>query len=310
MSQRFAAAVQAADTPALPPRRIGKCRVLSPPARMKLQSFQYREFHLTFARLGSGPHTMLAFHGFGRSHRDFVGFTEPWQREYTIYAFDLPYHEGSEVEGRVADAQPWTPGELGGLFAAFLDSIGAERTWLLGYSLGGRVALKLAEVLPQRMAGLYLFAPDGLKANRWYAFLSQYDAGRATFRFLRRHDKVFFRLLGLGRRLGLVDRKMHHFIASQVATPEMQQQVYEVWTFYRHIEPDLETLARVAREFNIALDLFFGRYDKVIPASNAEKLRRLMPGLNLHVLESGHAMLTRDMGRRLADRGLLYPPAS
>lgn len=275
---------------------------------MELQTYRYGDFHLNYAHWGTGPHVLLAFHGYGRSHRDFEEFTKPWQTIFTIYAFDLPYHDGSSVEGRIPDKEPWKPQELSGIFAGFLNEIGANVAWVMGYSLGGRVALKLAEVMPDKIVGLYLFAPDGLKINRWYAFLSRSSPGRATFRFLSRHHKFFFNVMELAGRLKIVGRKMQHFITSQVATEAMRQQVYDVWTFYRNIEIDTDKFVEVSRTEGITMDLFFGKYDKVIPASNSRKLARLMPEVRIHILESGHAMLSQEVARHIVDRGLMTLP--
>lgn len=275
---------------------------------MELQSYRYGDFHLNYAQWGTGPHALLAFHGYGRSHRDFEEFVKPWQNIFTIYAFDLPYHEDSIVEDRRADKKPWKPKELRGIFAGFLSEISADKAWLMGYSLGGRVALKLAELMPEKIGGLYLFAPDGLKTNRWYAFLSKYAIGRATFRLLRRHHRFFFKVMDLALRLNLTEKKMHRFITSQVATDAMRQQVYDVWTFYRHIEIEPDKFIEVTRNEGIPVDLFFGKYDKVIPASNSRKLAHRMPEARIHILEAGHAMLNRELARRIADHHLLSLP--
>ena len=275
---------------------------------MELQSYRYGDFHLNYAKWGNGPHVLLAFHGYGRSHLDFAEFTKPWQNIFTIYAFDLPFHDGSHVAGRISDKEPWKPKELRGIFAGFLKEIDANKAWVMGYSLGGRVALKLAEVMPEKIGGLYLFAPDGLKINPWYAFLSRYTIGRATFRLLRRYHGFFFKVMNLAHRLNIVGRKMHHFITSQVATDAMRQQVYDVWTFYRHVELDMDKFIEVTRNHGISVDLFFGKYDKVIPASNSRRLARLMPEVHIHILESGHAMLSRELARRVADHHLLSLP--
>ena len=103
---------------------------------------------------------------------------------------------------------------------------------------------------------------------------------------------------------------MYYFITSQVATDEMRQQVYDVWTFYRHIEPDRYRFIEVARREDISVDMFFGRFDKIIPVSNASGLIRMMPEVRIHILECGHGMLTGEWGRNIAERGLLTLPGN
>lgn len=270
--------------------------------------FNTGELRVHYATWGKGKHCLIAFHGFGRTHGDFIRFTRPLKDVFTVYAMDIFFHGESHISGREPDSAPLSVNEFQAFVLAFMDHIGCDKAWLMGYSLGGRLAMKIAELLPKRVAGLYLFAPDGLVVNRWYALLSHYAAGRVVFRFFKKHNAVFFNMLSALEKSGVLSSRFIAFVRGQVATTEMQEQVYNTWTFLRNIEPDLKKLAREARQYHIPIDLFFGSYDTIIPVKNARKLKRHFPELNLHVLRSGHMLLTGANGELIWRDGLMRLP--
>ncbi len=280
------------------------------------QFFHSCGLSMQYATCGSGKNVLLAFHGFSRSHRDYVSFTKNLRADFTIYAFDIFFHEGTTIGSRQPDKEPLKPEELKTFFADFLNFIQADKAWLMGYSLGGRIAMKLAEIMPEKIGGLYLFAPDGLIINSWYALLSFSAPGRSLFRFFIKQNAFFLKTLDFIHKVGLISEKRKIFVLAHVKTPEMQWQVYNVWTFLRKIEPKMEILGSTlltSRESawtgnGITVDLFMGKYDRIIPIKNAKRLKIVFPELNLHVLESGHIMLTTQVAKVIKDKGLLQTP--
>ncbi|HMC96206.1 MAG TPA: alpha/beta fold hydrolase, partial [Flavobacteriales bacterium] len=102
---------------------------------------------LAYRTYGRGPIAVLAFHGFGRMGADFKVLEATLGDPCTLYAFDLHFHgESPRYPGRVDE--PFTPEELATFFFAFTSSIGCQRITLLGYSLGGRLALSVLEQVP------------------------------------------------------------------------------------------------------------------------------------------------------------------
>ena len=263
---------------------------------------------MQYATWGRGKTPLFAFHGFSRSQRDYASFTKNLQEKFTIYAFDLFFHESTSIGNRSPDKEPLQPEELKTFFEEFLKHIQADKTWLIGYSLGGRIALKLAEIMPEKIGGLYLFAPDGLIVNSWYAILSFSAPGRALFRFFIKHNRLFLKMLDFIFRIGLISDKRKIFVLAHIKSSEMQWQVYNVWTFLRKIEPKIKTLGAILSGNKITVDLFMGKYDRVIPIKNAKRLKRAFPELKVHILESGHIMLTTQVAKAIQEEGLLQMP--
>lgn len=72
-----------------------------------------------------------------------------------VTAIDLPGHGGTGVEAADVDT-------VAAAVAAFLDGLGGEPVELVGHSLGGAVAARVARRMPSRVRRLTLLAPAGL----------------------------------------------------------------------------------------------------------------------------------------------------
>lgn len=251
---------------------------------------------LAYRTYGSGPLVMLAFHGFGRSGADFAVLQKEVGEHCTIYAFDLHFHGKSPGYPERAE-NPFTPHELATYFTAFADHLNAPKVALLGYSLGGRIALSLLEEMPQRIERVFLAAPDGLITRPWYRGLAASPTGRALYRrFVERPRNVHAIMHGL-RSVRLMNEKMHRFLIGQTDSKAKRMLVRDVWLSYRLIEPDLARAAAQARAHHIPIHLFFGERDTVIKPAFGAHLRNHAPELiTEQQLPFGHVLLTPELG--------------
>lgn len=100
---------------------------------------------------GSGE-PLLLLHGFtgaASTWRDLTGALNPWR----CIAVDLIGHGTSDAP---ADQRCYTMERCVTDLVGLIDVLGVERAVVLGYSMGGRVALHLAAAAPQRVAALVL----------------------------------------------------------------------------------------------------------------------------------------------------------
>lgn len=265
---------------------------------------------LAYRTYGRGPLPLLAFHGFGRSGDDFHVLEGPLGDRCTVYAFDLHFHGHSPGYPGRAD-QPFTPEELATYFAAFMDHLGAGKVLLLGYSFGGRTVLNLLERIPHRVERAFMAAPDGLKTRPWYRGLATSRTGRWLYRrFITRPQRIHAIIHTL-RALRFMSERMHRFLIGQSDSRAKRQLVHDVWLSYRLIEPDLATVAANARQHRIAVHLFFGEFDRVIPGRLGHKLRRHAPEIISQAsLPFGHVLVTRELGAAMGElMGACLPQA-
>ncbi|MBL7984722.1 MAG: alpha/beta fold hydrolase [Flavobacteriales bacterium] len=262
--------------------------------------FQHGLSGMAYRTFGTGQHHLIAFHGFGRTGQDFAVFERALGHRFTIHAFDLPFHGESPAPTERAQ-HPFEPNELRDYFTAFADSIGAETFVLMGYSLGGRIALSLLETMPERISQAILIAPDGLKPRPWYRALASSAWGRARYRsFIERPGRVH-RLAGVAHATGLVSDKLHRFVIGQSDTRAKRELLHNVWLSFRHIEPDLDVVAANAREHALPITLVFGAKDSVIKPELASRLQPKAPDrITTMIMDAGHQLLTPELGKALA----------
>ena len=100
---------------------------------------------------GEGP-ALLLLHGFTGSGATWTPHLAAW-RGFTTVAVDLLGHGESDCP---TDPRRYTMERCIEDLSALLDELGVRRAAVLGYSMGGRVALRLALHTPERLSALVL----------------------------------------------------------------------------------------------------------------------------------------------------------
>lgn len=123
---------------------------------------------VSYSEVGEGE-AYLALHANPGSKRDFFGILENSGRQLgagrRLIMLDRPGHNGSE-ELLSAKPNAFLDAET---YARFIDLKCDGKAWLVGYSFGAYVALKVAARFPEKVRGLILLSPfvvpEGLKRS-------------------------------------------------------------------------------------------------------------------------------------------------
>src|SRR5260370_41963530 len=93
---------------------------------------------------GNGSEILLAFHGFANHPSDFKVFEPALGTKFKIISFHLPYHGPvpSDLSGKEIS---YSKEDLKQLFKKFFALNSIKNFSLMGYSLGGKIALQLME---------------------------------------------------------------------------------------------------------------------------------------------------------------------
>jgi pimeloyl-ACP methyl ester carboxylesterase len=112
--------------------------------------------HLRDTGPRDGPPVLL-LHGFGASLHTWEGWAAGLEDRFRVMRLDLPGFAltGPDPTGDYGDARAVA------VLAAVLDALGIARADVVGNSLGGRIAWRLALADPARVRRLVLVAPDG-----------------------------------------------------------------------------------------------------------------------------------------------------
>ncbi len=108
--------------------------------------------HLHVVSSGNGPHVLL-LHGFTGSAESWGSLRDALSDRLTVHAIDLPGHGASSTP---RDPARYALDRLATDLTRVLDALGILRTAVLGYSLGGRAALRFALDHPDCVEALVL----------------------------------------------------------------------------------------------------------------------------------------------------------
>jgi len=104
-----------------------------------------------FVRSGSGSPALVFVHGFACTHEDWRHQLRHFQRTHEVVACDLRGH--GQTPGRPHE---WSIEHYGGDVAALVNNLDLTRVVLVGHSMGCRVVLEAARLIPDKVAGIVL----------------------------------------------------------------------------------------------------------------------------------------------------------
>jgi pimeloyl-[acyl-carrier protein] methyl ester esterase len=222
---------------------------------------------------------LVLLHGWGMNLRVFDGMVAVLAGHYRVTVIDLPGH----------GASPWTAQTTPQSWLASLAATLPRAATLVGWSLGGQLALQLAAQPALAVRRLVLIAssprfvqapdwPAGLTAATLQAFAAQLerDAPRTIADFLELQVRGSLDAAGVRTRL---QQALQQHGAAHPAALRAGLELLE--------HNDLRELAR---RVDLPALLIAGQYDRVTPPQAAQALARLMPRAQLlQIPRAGHA---------------------
>ena len=81
------------------------------------------------------------------------------------------------------------------------------------------------------------------------------------------------------------------FAELSLGTPEQRERVYQSWTQFRLISPDLDHIAALLNNHAVRVRFFTGAFDRIVPGSYILPLSKQLRHYDLTVLRTGHNRL-------------------
>ncbi|HVI44520.1 MAG TPA: alpha/beta hydrolase [Chitinophaga sp.] len=241
---------------------------------------------------GSGEQLLICLHGFGESAVYFTPLAEGLGDMFTIVALDMPLHGCTEWH----EDRPFEKDDLVAVVELALQQYGHKRFSLLGYSMGGRLALCLVQRMADRIDNLIMLAADGLRNNPWHLFVTQTTVGNRIFRYVTYHPQFLFSLMDVAKKLGLLNQSIYKFVSQRMDQLEKREQVYNVWTIMRKMMPDKQLCKQLLSKYNVLTLLIFGKYDRVIPPVLGDRFADGSFNCKKLILEKGHQLISAQLG--------------
>lgn len=212
------------------------------------------------ARVGTGPPAVLAMHGWRRTHTDLLGVFG----DRPGISIDLPGFGASPVPDG-----PWGSPEYATALLPLLDGLVAPRV-LVGHSFGGRIAVQLAAMAPERVGRLVL-------------------TGVPLVRGPVRPPSLGYRLLRAATARGLVpatyleERKQRSGSADYQAATGVMRDVF--------VKAVNESYDDVVRRVECPVEMIYGENDTETPATRNKAAQALFRQARLRIVPgSGHLL--------------------
>lgn len=239
---------------------------------------------LHYLKMGTGKRLLIAFHGYGNEAAIFTPFIKYLEEDFTIYSIDLPHHGKSKWKKHL----PLEIRDLTNLVKQLRKETEVKQVSLMGYSMGGRVCLTIIEHMPKLIDRVLLIAPDGLVFSPLYYFVTENFIGKRIFRHFLTKPKGYMRFIDKMREKKWIDESRYKFVSWYLQSEKDRDFLLRVWPGLRKIVPDLKKLKTLINEYAIPMHIFMGAYDRVIPVANAERFKRGLKSVHVHVMEKGH----------------------
>lgn len=246
----------------------------------------YRNSRIYCQRTGTGRNIVFCFHGYGENSNTFQQLAASLEDTHSVFTFDLPLHGKTEWnEGDTCTPAMWHD---------IIHQCNPDKrpVTLLGYSIGGRIALSLYQYNPDTCKKLVLIAPDGLHVNFWYWFSTQTWLGNRFFRHTVNNPRWIFGLVTFAWKIRLINKAMYKVTHYYIDDVEQRKMLYARWTVLRRFRPSLaEIKTRIVARDTI-VKLLFGKYDKIILSSHGQRFAKtLEKQATLRIMEAGHQLL-------------------
>jgi pimeloyl-ACP methyl ester carboxylesterase len=241
------------------------------------------------ADAGDGP-PILLIHGYGDTADGWRRVVPGLLKDHRVVALDMPPFGRSDEppKGKLLDF-------YSEFFPTFLDEIGLDRATVVGHSLGGAVALRLAVENPDRVERLGLVAPAGLGNAPpwwWHALTARalWQGALAipspfTTPLVRQGLKGFLalRLFANPSRLG---SEIGHLVDMHGTRQDLGKLLA---AGHACIDSYTGRLLEESMKLEIPLWMLWGRKDGLVPSVHARAFARMHPDAKVHVLDScGH----------------------
>ncbi len=112
----------------------------------------------------TGPKTapaVIMLHGFGSSLHTWEPWAQTLAGDYRVIRFDLPGAGLSSID----PTHDYSDARSLQILTALMDQLSVSRAHVIGNSIGGRIAWKLAAQHPSRVDKLILISPDGFESS-------------------------------------------------------------------------------------------------------------------------------------------------
>lgn len=243
---------------------------------------------------------LVLLHGFNADCHHFCRVAPHLRQHFRLIVPDLPGFGDTQF-----DQEPdFNIDQQASRLLSWLDALNIDRCYVGGNSMGGYLALAMAKQSPERIRGLWLLAPGGLRTAPLAPVLQEVQEERHNPLVVRSHED-FHRLL----RYCFVNppwmpTPLLRFLAQRAMANHAQAQ--RIFDAMLNDSTDAETLAAGLTTPTL---LVWGEADQVLHAEGAAVLAELMPQAKVLSLEQVGHLPQLEAPRLVAESWLSFAQA-
>ena len=243
---------------------------------------------ISYYRFGAGRRVVVAIHGYSNDAQLFGLLEEELKNNFTFISIDLPLHGATHW-----DKELLTPKKFQTIIEQILCRENLPKTyWLLGFSLGGRIALSLYQYAPNNVKRLILLAPDGLYTSWWNKFWVQTYIGNRTIAYFLKRPRISAKLLDWFKRRRLINYKIYGFAQGLLNSKREGDLLHKRWKLMYKMQPHLNKICGNILYYQTPVSLVFGKADNITPSDDAQYFAECAkPYVEYAKWDAGHLLL-------------------
>jgi pimeloyl-ACP methyl ester carboxylesterase len=248
------------------------------PPLLQIHDVPVGRHHISTLTMGHGPDVLL-LHGLGGTRASLFATAAALSQSYRVHAPDLPGFGSSSKPARAAYNAHWYAQTM----LTFMDAQNIAQTHIVGNSMGGRIAIEMGLMEPERIRSLALLCPAVAWVRRGFhplVRLLRPEFGLLPHGFTRNAVASQFWSLFYDRDLIdpevgelMVDefRRIYHSAGARLAFLASARNIYLEAPYGRHgFYPRLAELQPPAL-------FIWGTHDGLVPAAFGRHVRKWLP---------------------------------
>lgn len=237
-------------------------------------------YHDISAQSGTDD-TLVLLHANPGDSQDYAAVIPELSKHKRIIAIDWPGYGGASTFTKpLAAFDEISPILFYEILLEAWDKLGLASAHVMGNSIGGNVAARLAATHPDKVKSLVLISPGGFTHhNPFTKAFCRFQGSRLGLSSLK------FAYLYLRKRNDTTNALLARAKSAQSAK-EPTQLSRAMW---RSFKTDNNDIRELAKQITAPTTLIFGKYDPVIPAiTDGRSAKKSIPHAQMHVLPCGH----------------------
>ena len=206
---------------------------------------------------GEGGVPLILVHGFGGDLNNWLFNHEALAAKRAVYALDLPGHGASAKDVGAGGVD-----EMAAVLGGFMAALGIDKAHLVGHSLGGAIALKLALDHPENVASLTVIGSAGLGPEIDGDYLAGFIAAERR-KDLKPHVEKLF------SDAGLVTRQLINDLLAFKRIDDVQAALKTINAAFAPGGSQAVILRDRIGDIAVPVMAIWGSGDRIVPASHA-----------------------------------------